>query len=375
MDNERVAMRAYFFRLLEIVAIILLMFLLFFAFAKVLTYILPFVIGFVIAVALLPLVKWLEKTGIPRNVAIIVVMVVVLGGLSAVLVFLAFRGTEEAVNLGAILPHYFSKWRNWAESAIQQGMSVYAHLPSKMVSAVQSTTNSAVDQVRVFAVGLLTGIFTDVALLPSFIVILIISIIASYFIMAERDALVAFTRRILPPGWAPKLRIVVTDVSRAISGLLRAQLVLIAVTVVVGIVGLAIMRIGYSLILGTAIGLTGWVPIVGSGLITFPWALGALVMGNYILAIKVLLLQGIATSIRHIIEPKLLASNMGLGTFPTLIGMYIGLTSMGVLGIVLGPIMIIALRSLIRADIFSDILPERSTVERKEDSGGKERNS
>jgi predicted PurR-regulated permease PerM len=168
---------------------------------------------------------------------------------------------------------------------------------------------------------------------------------------------------------------VVTDVSRAISGLLRAQLVLIVVTVIVGIVGLAIMRIGYSLILGTAIGLTGWVPIVGSGLITFPWAIGALVMGNYILAIKVLLLQGIATSIRHIIEPKLLASNMGLGTFPTLIGMYIGLTSMGVLGIVLGPIMIIALRSLIRADIFSDILPERSTLERKEDIGGKERNS
>ena len=60
---------------------------------------------------------------------------------------------------------------------------------------------------------------------------------------------------------------------------------------------------------------------------------------------------------------------------PTLIGMYIGLTSMGVLGILLGPIMIIALRSLIRADIFSDILPERSAFERKEDIAGKGRNS
>ena len=367
MNNDRAAMRAYYFRLLEVVAIIVLMFLFFFAVAKVMYYILPFIVGFVISIVLLPFVKWLEKKGLSRSASIVLAEVTVIGGLVAVIIFLAVRGTEEAVNLGAVLPHYFLKWRVLAEGTIQQGLSAYAHLPSKMISAVQGTTNSAVDQVRLFVVGLLTGVFTDVALLPGFIVVLVISVISSYFIMAERDSLLAFTRRLLPPGWAPKLRIVVTDVGRALSGLIRAQLVLIVVTVVVGIVGLAIMRIGYSLIMGTAIGLTGWVPIVGSGLITFPWALGALVMGNYILAIKILLLQAIASMIRHIIEPKLLASNMGLGTFPTLIGMYIGLASMGILGLLFGPMMIIALRSLMRADIFSDILPVRNTKESKED--------
>ncbi len=372
MNDERAAMRAYYFRVLEVAALIVLLFLLLFFIAKTLSYILPFVIGFVFSVVLFPVVKWLEKKGLKRSVAIILTMVVVLGGSLAIIVFLAIRGTEEAVSLGTVLPHYMTKWQGIAERTLRQGMSAYAHLPSKVIASVQVTTNSMLAQAQLFLVKLLTGIVTSFALLPGYIVIVVISVLASYFFLEERDSLISFTRRLLPPGWAPKLRTVVADVGRALSGLIRAQLVLIVVTAVVGVVGLFLMRIQYSLILGTAIGVTGWVPIVGSGLITFPWAIGALAMGKYVLAVKVLALQAIASMIRHIIEPKLLASNMGLGTFPTLIGMYIGLTSMGILGILLGPIMIIALRSLIRADIFSDILPERSPHDEKLEIGDKE---
>lgn len=363
MLNSNEAMRAYLFRLLEVVALLVLLFLVLFIFARIFTYILPFVIGFIIAVVLLPLVKWLEKRGLSRNVAIVSTLVVVLGGLLTAIVILTVRGAEEAANLAILMPRYITNWRNFAEVMIQQGMSVYAHLPVKMIEAVQSTLNSALDQIRLWVVSLLTSLFAGVALLPNFIVVIVISVIASYFFMAERDSLITFARRLLPPGMAPRLRIVITDVSNAISGLIRVQLLLVAVTIVVAVLGLALMQVAYSLILGTAIGLTGWVPIVGSGIITFPWAIGAIVMGNYILAIKVLLLQAVASMIRHIIEPKLLASNMGLGTFPTLIGMYIGLASIGLLGIILGPILIIALRSLMRADIFADFWPDRGSAD------------
>ncbi|MCY0876960.1 MAG: AI-2E family transporter, partial [Firmicutes bacterium] len=257
---------------------------------------------------------------------------------------------------------FFLHWRNWSEQVVDRGMLVYAHLPLKLVDAIQASTTSMVEQAKALAISLLSGFFGDVALLPDIIFILVISIIAAYFFMAEQEYLLRSFRRMLPPGWAPKLESVGGDVGRAMAGLLRAQLILIAVTCVVGVVGLSVMRMPYALLLGLAFGLTGWVPIVGSGVIILPWAIGALATGHYIVAIKILLLQAVASVIRHSIEPKLLSSNMGLGTFATLFGMYVGVSSIGFFGLLLGPICVIAVRSLIRARMFGDLFRQSEGV-------------
>ncbi len=358
------ALRAYLLKVLEVTVLLVFMFVAMALFVRALTYILPFIIGFAIAVVLLPITRTLERAGLSRRSSIIITLAVVIGLIVALAGFLIVQGAEETAGLIQVLPHYLSSWKVWSLTTIQKGMAMYGHLPPKLVGAMQSTFTSAIDQLRQFLMSFFSGVFADVALLPDFIVIVIISVIASYFFMADRDVLIHGLRRMLPPGWAPKLEGVAGDVGKALAGLFRAQLILILVTSVICVFGLALMRIPYALILGMLIGLTGWVPIVGSGIVTFPWAIGALAFGNYILAIKILLLQAIASLVRHTIEPKLLASNMGLGTFATLFGMYVGLTSIGVLGLLLGPIVLIATRSLIRARMFVDFFPTE-TVDQK----------
>lgn len=324
-------------------------------FIRTLPYTLPFVIGFLVAVSLWPIARRLEQAGASRRLSIVLTLVVVLGGIVALLALLIVQGAEEAVSLSQAVPGFFVHWRAWSEEAVDRGMIVYAHLPIKLVDAIQASTTSLVEQAKELVISFLAGLFGDVAVLPDIIFVLVISVIAAYFFMAEQEYLLRGFRRLLPPGWAPKLESVGGDVGRAMAGLLRAQLILIAVTCVVGVVGLAVMRMPYALLLGLAFGLTGWVPIVGSGVVILPWAIGALAMGHYIVAIKILLLQAIASLIRHTIEPKLLASNMGIGTFATLFGMYVGLNSIGFFGLLLGPICVIAVRSLIRARMFGDL--------------------
>ncbi len=360
--NGRKDLRQYLSDLLEVAVLLAFLIVGAIVFVRIIDYILPFVIGFLIAVSLLPLARLLERSGLSRRVSIVVTLVLVLGALLAVLSLLVVQGAEEAAGLSQAIPHYFSSWRQWIEGTVNRGFAMYAHLPTKMLTAMQSTTTSAVTQLRGFALAAVSSIFGGVALLPDLIVVTVISVISAYFFMADRTLLMSGLRRLLPPGWTPKLESVAGDVAHAVAGLLRAQLVLIAVTSVICIIGLSLMRMHYAIILGLAIGLTGWVPIVGSGVITIPWAVGAFIFGNYVVAIKIILLQAIASLVRHTIEPKILASNMGLGTFPTLVGMYVGLTSIGFLGLLLGPIILIAIRSLIRARMFVDFFPERESA-------------
>ncbi|MCY0901476.1 MAG: sporulation integral membrane protein YtvI [Firmicutes bacterium] len=351
-------LRTYLRKVSEVAVLVSFLVILAVLFARVYLYVLPFILGFLLAVSLWPIVRQLERTGTSRRLSIVLTLVVVLGGILALLGLLIVQGTEEAISLSQVLPHFFGYWRDYSETVLQQGMTAYAHLPAKLVTAIQSTTTSILDQARQIALGLLTGVFADVAVLPDVILVIVISVIAAYFFMAEKEYMLTRLRGLLPPGWAPKLESVASDVGRALAGLLRAQLVLIAVTCLIGVVGLTIMGMPYALILGVAFGVTGWVPIVGSGIVTLPWAIGAFSMGHYVIAIKILLLQAVASLVRHSIEPKLLASNMGIGTFATLFGMYVGLTSIGFVGLLLGPICVIALRSLLRARMFGDFFRE-----------------
>ncbi|MCI0182510.1 MAG: sporulation integral membrane protein YtvI [Acidibacillus sp.] len=357
--NSRKDLQAYLAHLLEVAVLLLFLVVSTYIFLRILNYILPFVIGFLIAVSLLPIARFLEHQGMPRRSAIVATLVVILGGLLSLLLFLVIQGAEEATSLYQVIPQYFVSWRAWAENLIDQSAIVYAHLPPKMVSPLQSSVGSVIAQSRELALSALSAFIGGVTVLPDLVFVIVISVIAAYFFMAERTLLLNWLRILLPPGWGIKLEVVAKDVGNALAGLLRAQLVLIAVTSMICVVGLTIMHVHYALILGIAIGLTGWVPILGSGIITIPWAIGAFALGNVVVAIKVILLQAIASLVRHTIEPKILASNMGLGTFPTLFGMYVGLTSIGFIGLLLGPIALIAIRSLLRVRMFIDFFPER----------------
>lgn len=355
----RKELRIYLTHVLEVAVLLVFLAVSTFIFLRVLSYIAPFVIGFLIAILLLPIARFLEHQGIPRKVAIVLTLVVVLGGLVLLLLFLIVQGAEEATSLSQAIPQYFLSWRTWVEQVIDKSAIVYAHLPAKMVSAMQASVASLIEQSRALALTALSALISGAALLPDIVFIIVISVVAAYFFMAERTQLIHGLRILLPPGWGIKLEGVAGDVGRAMAGLLRAQLVLIAVTSVICVIGLTLMHIRYALILGIAIGFTGWVPILGSGVITLPWAIGAFALGHFVIAMKVVLLQAIASLIRHSIEPKILASNMGLGTFATLFGMYVGLTSIGFLGLLVGPIALIAIRSLLRAHMFRDFLPQR----------------
>ena len=58
---------------------------------------------------------------------------------------------------------------------------------------------------------------------------------------------------------------------------------------------------------------------------------------------------------RQLIEPKVLSSSIGLDPLATLIALFIGYKWIGFLGLILGPIVLVIINTLYRANVFHEI--------------------
>lgn len=77
-----------------------------------------------------------------------------------------------------------------------------------------------------------------------------------------------------------------------------------------------------------------------------PWAIIDLITGNYSRAIGILVLYAVITIIRNIIEPKIIGDQVGLPPLLTLIAMFLGLQTFGLVGLFAFPIVLIVLKNL-----------------------------
>ena len=350
--------RQYFWRVVEVTALLVFVALVCTVFVATLRYTLPFVIGGLIAILLLPLVRALERQKVGRPQAVITVLVGVIAIVAIASVFLLVAVTREAALWLKSLPEYFSVLQIWVEHQIGVGKTVFGQLPPDVATSIQNSFANSITTVRNLMTGLTKALINSVRNMPEYFFVVVIAVITAFFMLLNRDKMYNNFLKTLPPGWAPKVRVVSRDMMRAFAGTIRVQVLLMILSAVLGILGMWILSIHYAVILGLVFGLTGMIPILGSALLTVPWAIGALLIGDVALAIKILLLQLVISLIRHMIEPKILADNVGLDTLSTLFGLYVGMKLLGVIGLFLGPIILIGIKSLFRIRLFVDLMPD-----------------
>lgn len=137
---------------------------------------------------------------------------------------------------------------------------------------------------------------------------------------------------------------------------LKAESILILVSFVISLIGLYIFKIvglniGYPLIAALGIGFVDALPIFGSGTVMIPWAIILAFNGDYTLSICILVLWIIMSCVRQFIEPKIVSKQIGIHPIFTLIAMYTGFKFIGVIGMLIGPILLIVLK-----DIFAGLI-------------------
>ena len=122
-------------------------------------------------------------------------------------------------------------------------------------------------------------------------------------------------------------------------------------------------KVEYPLITALGIGFVDALPILGSGTVMLPWAIISASNGNINLAIGLIVLYIIIIVTRQLIEPKIVSNHIGIHPIFTLIAMYTGFKIVGVIGMFVGPIILIIIKNifgnLIDNGVFKTILDRK----------------
>ena len=101
----------------------------------------------------------------------------------------------------------------------------------------------------------------------------------------------------------------------------------------------------------------------GSGTVLIPWAIISAVNGDIKLAVALFILLAIIMIVRQFLEPRIVSGHIGIHPIFTLIAMYTGFKLSGVLGLFIGPIVLIILQNVFETMIDNGIV--KTLLDRK----------
>ena len=329
----------------------------------------PFLVALVTAALLNPLVKWFQRRlGLSRPILAGLLMILVFGALGGAIVFLGYAVVSELVSLA----------QNWQglldglQGALHQTEELLARLltlvPPQFNEMVESVTDGLLQWLSTATPNLLNTLVnytTNKAMgVPSFVVALVIFLLATFFLTADYPYLRSRAAQGMGEGLLHFCRQVRSTALGAFGGYLKAEFLLSVGVFFILLVGFLIIRQPYGLLLALGLAVLDFIPIIGAGTVMVPWAFIALFTRDYSTAIELMAIWGVIALFRRVMEPKFVGDQTGLSPILSLVSIYVGMKVGGVLGMILGPICLLVLMNLVGMGMFHDLRLDLSAAAR-----------
>lgn len=329
----------------------------------------PFLIAFIISLIIEPLIRRVMKiTNFSRKVSAIITLIIVFSIIIGLLVWgIASLITEASVildNLNVNVENIANK----VSEIITNFNFDNIKIPNQIKEIAQNSFNNIVGNGSNIAENILNGIINMVTNIPKMLIYIAITIIATYFVCADKMYLLDQLEHHLPRNWVNKFGIKLRKVISSLGDYLKAECVIILISFFIVLVGLLIfnmvgMNVKYPLIIAIFIGFVDALPILGSGTVLIPWAVVAAFNGDITLAISLVVLYIIIIVTRQLAEPKIVSNHIGIHPVFTLIAMYTGFKIIGVIGMFVGPIVLIILKDIFETMIDNGVV--KTILDRK----------
>lgn len=324
---------------------------------KLSVFYMPFLIAFVISLMLEPAIKFImKKTKLTRRTSSIIIFIIAITIILGSLTWIIITLFSESSNLLQSLNEYFDKAYIHFQNLISSFDFDKIHLSDEILVVIQNSTQDLLLTVSNWLRNALTSLINVVTSLPSIVICIGIALIALYFICVDKIYILDQIEHHLPKIWVKKMGNHLRDLIKTLGGYLKAEATLVIVSFIISLVGLYILKsvgfnIQYPLLIALFIGFVDALPILGSGSVMIPWAIICAINGDINLGIAILLLLITMSVVRQLLEPKLISKNIGVHPIFTLIAMYTGFKFIGVMGLLIGPIVLIIFKN-----IFSNLI-------------------
>ena len=312
----------------------------------------PFLIAFIICLLIEPIIrKVMKHTKLTRKVSAIITMIAVFGIIIGFLIWGISNIITESSNLLSGLNDYVVKVTQFINNITTNVKFEKIQISDNLKKIVKNSTNDTINMLSNTARMWLNNVINSMRYLPTIFIYIGITAIATYFICADRIYILDQIEYHLPQKWVNKLGNHTRNIIASLGGYLKAQAILILIAFIIVLIGLYIFKfigwkVEYPLIAALGIGFVDTLPILGSGTIMIPWAVISATNGNLNLAIGLIVLYIIIIVTRQLIEPKIVSNHIGIHPIFTLIAMYTGFKIIGVIGMFIGPIVLIIIKNI-----------------------------
>ena len=314
---------------------------------------LPFILGFILALAAEPLEKiFLARLHWRRAPACAAAVSAVLLLLTAAAVLAGSLLVQRAADLAGSLSTLagqaadgLTTVRSWALELADRAPGGLAEPLSRSVRSFFTDGGGLLDLGTEAAFDLAGHAAQH---LPGSLVTLGTSVLAAYLICPRLPSLRqrVCQSRTWQENWQPAL----TRLLRTGRAWLKAQLKLSAVTFAIVLGGFFLLGIRQKLLMALLTALVDAVPLLGTGTVLLPWALVSAVSGEPVRAVGLLGVYVTALVTRSALEPRLLGRQLGLDPLAALAALYVGFRLWGFGGMILAPILTVTARELCRGD-------------------------
>jgi len=205
-----------------------------------------------------------------------------------------------------------------------------------------------------FATGLLQRFIEGgnfITAIPGAILRVLLAIISAFFFIKDKEVIKENLAKLFPENVLHRVRLVRSAIIEALVGYFKGQLIIMGFVSTICIIGLTIIRSPYSLFVGLGIAVFDLIPIFGAGGILIPWAIYSLISGNVSFGIGLLVIYALVVLTRQMLEPRVVGKQIGIHPIMLLIGVYVGITVIGPIGILAGPLIIILIKSIMEAEL------------------------
>jgi predicted PurR-regulated permease PerM len=222
---------------------------------------LPFVAGMVLAYFLDPVADRLQRLGLSRLMATVVILIAFIVIVVLAFIILVPVLATQMADFARKLPEYLTRLQSLLTSFdpkwLEQKFGVNA-------SGLRDGLNSLLTS----GFGLLSTVFTSIwssgVALVSVISLFVVTPVVAFYMLLDWDRMVAVVDSWVPRDYVQTVRAIARDINTATAGFVRGQGTLCLVLGAMYATGLTLTGLNFAILIGLFAGLISFIPYVGS---------------------------------------------------------------------------------------------------------------
>jgi predicted PurR-regulated permease PerM len=304
----------------------------------------PFLLALAVAYVLSPLVGWMERRRVSRGLAIVLVALPPVIGLTVLLVLAGPQVWNQAVTLVNAMPRFATTLLEFLAGirtrleglpflTAEQRTWIHDLDAQQLALLLQQNADAVLRELAEWGLAFLRRLGTVVG----FLGYLVVTPVVAFYLLRDWKPLLGFLEGLIPPARRTGVVTFIEEYDNSLGKFFRGQLLEATIVGFLTGLGLAVLGVPSALLLGVVAGLCNVVPYIGIAISVIPALIVALTMPA---PIEGLLRVGAVYAVVQFIDgwvtgPRILGGSVGLHPVVTMLALAFGGAMLGFAGLLL----------------------------------------